>query len=120
VDATSIVLLVGVCSFWVAVGFMVALFGKTRKTLESLEKTLDSVRGDLGRLTPVLSDTLSELEKTGHEVGQTAAEVRVLTRRVNSGSGAAVVSNTMNYLPAAVAAFKMIKPLFARNRRKQS
>jgi len=119
-NATSIVLLVGVCSFWVAVGVMVALFGRTRKTLESLEKTLDSVRGDLSQLTPVLSDTLTELEKTGHEVGQTAAEVRVLTRRVNAGSGASIVSNTVNYLPAAVAAFKMIKPLFGKSRSRKS
>lgn len=115
-SATSIVLLVGVCSFWVVAGMMAALFGRTRKALESVEKTLNGVRSDLSQLTPVLSDTLMEMEKTGREVGQTAAEVRVLTRRVNAGSGASVVSSTVNYLPAALTLLKIVKPLFEKRK----
>ncbi len=111
-DATSIVLLVGVVSFWVIAGMMAALFGRTRKALESAEKTLDGVRSDLSQLMPVLSGTLVEMEKTGREVGQTASEVRVLTKRVNAGSGASVVSNTVNYLPAVLTVLKIVKPLF--------
>lgn len=113
-NATSIVLLIGVCSFWVVVGILFALFGRTRKVLEEMEKTLGEIRSDLAQLTPVLSDTLQEVEKTGHELGETASQIRVLTTRINSGSAASVVSGTVNYLPAALTLFKVIKPLVER------
>ncbi len=112
-NATSIVLLVGVVSFWVIAGYLIALFGKTRKTLESLEQTLDEVKNDLSQLTPVFSDTLIEMEKTTREVGQTATEVKALTGRFNSSVSSTVVNGTVNYLPAALALFKIIKPIIA-------
>jgi|GEM_PF-852743 len=118
-DATSIVLLAGVCSFWIVAGLIASLLGKTRRVLESVESTLEEVRSDLAQLTPVLSDTLREVEKTGHEVGQTAAEVRTLARRVNMGSAVSVasaVSGTVRYLPAAVALFKLVRPVFKRKK----
>ena len=115
-DATSIVLLVGVCSFWIVMGIALALFGRTRKVLDKLEETLGEIRNDLASLTPVLADTLQELENTGHEVGQTASEVKVLTRKINSGSTASVVSGTVNYLPAALAILKAVRPLVDRIR----
>jgi Sec-independent protein translocase protein TatA len=116
-NATSIVLLIGVCSFWVVVGVLLSLFGRIRKVLESMGDTLGEIRSDLSRLTPVLSDTLQEVEKTGHEVGQTASEIRVLTNRINTGNAAAVVSGTVNYLPLVVTVLKAARPLFDRMRR---
>jgi len=113
-SATSIVLLIGVCSFWVVVGVLLALFGRIRKVLEGMGDTLDEIRGDLSRLTPVVSDTLQEVEKTGHEVGQTASEIRVLTRRINSGAAGSAVSGAVNYLPLVVSAFQAARPLFDR------
>lgn len=115
-NATSVVLLVGVCSFWVVVGIMLALFGRVRKVLENLEETLTEIRNDITRLTPVLSDTLLEMEKTGQEMGQTASEIKVLTRRINSGSTASVVSGTLNYLPAVLTVIKFIKPLLGKRK----
>lgn len=111
-NATSIVLLVGVCSFWIVVGVMFALFGRAKKVLEDMEKTLGEIRGDIAVLTPVLSDTLLEVEKTGHELGQTASEIRTFTRKVNSGSTASVVSGAVNYLPAALTVFKVMQTFF--------
>ncbi len=119
-SATSIVLLIGVCSLWVFVGVLLALFGRIKKVLEGMDGTLGEIRSDLSRLTPVVSDTLQEVEKTGHEVGQTASEIRVLTRRINSGAAGSVVSGAVNYLPMFVAALKVARPLFDRVRsRKQ-
>ncbi|MCK5786912.1 MAG: hypothetical protein KAH54_10205 [Candidatus Sabulitectum sp.] len=115
-SATSIVLLIGVCSFWVFVGVLLALFIRARKVLEGMENTLGEIRSDLAELTPVLSDTLQEVEKTGQEMGATASEIRVLTTRINSGSAASVVSGTVSYLPAALTVLKMIKPLIERVR----
>lgn len=115
-SATSIILLVGVCSFWVFVGIMFALFGRARKVLEDMEKTLGEIRNDIARLTPVISDTLQEVEKTGQEMGQTASEIRTFTRRINSGSAASLVSGTVNYLPAALTVLRMVKPLFEKRR----
>ncbi|OPX29928.1 MAG: hypothetical protein B1H09_05700 [Gemmatimonadaceae bacterium 4484_173] len=115
-SATSIVLLIGVCSFWVAVGVLLSLFGKIKKVMVTMDDTLGEIRSDLSRLTPVISDTLQEVEKTGHEVGQTASEIRVFTNRINTGSAAAMVSGTVNYLPLVVSALKAARPLFDRMR----
>lgn len=119
-NATSIVLLVGVISFWAVAGFLFALFGKTKKTLEKLEQTLDEVKGDLSQLTPVLSSTLQEMERSGREVGRTASDVRILTDRFNSSSSSAVVNGAVNYLPVAMALVKLIKPFFGKNKRDSS
>jgi hypothetical protein len=118
-DATSIVLLAGVCSFWIVAGLMASLLGKTRRVLESMEKTLEEVRSDLAQLTPVFSDTLREVEKTGQELGQTAAEVRLLARKVNTGSAVSAlsaISGTAFYLPAALAVFKLVRPIFKKRK----
>ena len=117
-NATSIVLLVGLVSFWGALGLAAGFFIRLRKTLETLEATLNRVQGDLAELTPVMSETLREMEKTGQEVGQTAAEVRVLTRKVNACSAPAVIGGAVSYLPAAVGLIKLVKPLFSRRGKK--
>lgn len=117
-NATSIVLLVGVCSFWLVVGMMFSLMGRTKKVLESMDRALGEIRSDLSQITPVLSDTLQEMEKTGQELGQTASEIRVFTRRVNSGSAASIASSTVSYLPVAMTVLKAVKPLFEKKRRR--
>ena len=119
-NATSIVLLVGVVSFWTVAGILFALFGKTKKTLDKLEQTLEEVKIDLAQLTPVLSSTLQEIEKSGREVGKTASDVRILTERFNSSSSSTVVSGAVNYLPVAMALVKLIKPFFSKNKNSTS
>lgn len=119
-NATSIVLLVGVISFWAVAGFLLALFARTKKTLDKLEETLEEVKGDLSQLTPVLSSTLQEMERSGREVGKTASDVRILTERFNSSSSSAVVNGAVNYLPIAMALVKLVKPFFSKDKRASS
>ncbi len=118
-NATSIVLLVGVCSFWIVVGIILALWGRVKKVLEDMDRTLGEIRGDLNRLTPVLEGTLQEMENTGQELGQTASEIRILTKKINSGSTASVVSGTVNYLPVALTLIKAVKPFFDKKRNRK-
>ncbi len=115
-DATAIVLLVGICSFWVVVGMMFALFGKAKKVLENMDQTLADMRDNMAQLTPILSETLQEVEKSGQEMGQTASEIKALTRRINSGTTASTVSGAVNYLPLAFTVFKTVRPFFEKIR----
>lgn len=115
-DATSIILLIGLVSFWGAIGIAAGFLIRFKKTLETLESSLNRLQSDMAELTPVLSGALLEIEKTGQEVGQTAAEVRVLTKRVNAGSTPAVIGGAVSYLPAAVGLFRLVRPLFNRRR----
>lgn len=116
-NATAIILLVGVVSFWTAAVVMGMFLLRFRKTLETLENTLNDVRTDLNELTPAVSGTLREVEKTGQEVGQTAAEVRILAKRVNTGSTPTAISGAVSYLPAVMGLFKLIAPMFRRKQR---
>ena len=118
-NATSIVLLVGVCSFWVVVGILLALWGRVKKVLDDMDNTLGEIRGDIARLTPVLEGTLQEMENTGQEVGQTASELRVLTRKINSGGTPSVLRGTVNYLPVALTLIRAVKPFFDKKRNRQ-
>ncbi len=118
-NATSIVLLVGVCSLWIVVGIFLALWGRVKKVLDDMDNTLGEIRGDIARLTPALEGTLQEMENTGQELGQTASEIRVLTKRINSSGTASVVSGTVNYLPVAMTLFKAIKPFFDKKRNRK-
>ncbi len=116
-NATSIILLVGLISFWGAIGLMVIAMIRFRKTLDTLEATLTRVQNDLAELSPALSDTLHEVEKTGQEVGQTAAEVRYLAKRVNGGPAPDALRGVVGYLPAAIGIFRLVKPLFHRRKK---
>jgi len=116
-NATSIIMMTGVVSFWGAMVLMVMFFNRLRVTMKSIETTLASVQSDLAELAPAISSTLQEVEKTGQEVGQTAVEVRSLARNVNSGSALSLISGTVRYLPAAIGLFRLAKPLFSRKRR---
>lgn len=116
-NATSIILLIGLVSFWGAIGIAAGFLFRLRKTLEALEVSLAQVQADLAELTPAMASAIQEVEKTGQEVGQTAAEVRVLTRRVNAGSAPVVIGGAVSYLPVAIGLFNLIKPLFSRRRK---
>lgn len=116
-NATSIILLVGLISFWGAIGLMVISMIRFKKTLEALEATLTRVQNDLAELSPALSETLQEVEKTGQEVGHTAAEVRYLAKRINGGPAPDALRGVVAYLPAAIGLFRVVKPLFSRGKK---
>ena len=116
-SATAIILLVGVVSFWTAAVVMGMFLLRFRKTLETLENTLNHVRSDLNELTPAVSGTLREVEKTGQEMGQTAAEVRILAKKVNAGSTPTAISGAVSYLPAVMGLVRLVAPMFRRKQR---
>lgn len=118
-NATSIVLLIGVVGLWGVFGLLLTFFVRLRNTIENMETALVKVQSDLAELTPAISDALREVEKTGQEVGLTAAEVRVLARKVNSSSVPSFMGGAVGYLPAAIGVINMIRPLFSRRRRSQ-
>ncbi len=115
-NATAVILLIGVCSFWAAAGIIFAMLVRFRKTLEALETTLQNVNIELRTLSPVLSGTMEQLEVTGKHIGRTAAEVETLVHGVNSRGLTPAVAGVVNYLPLALGIFRFIKPMIAERR----
>jgi hypothetical protein len=115
-NATAIILLIGVCAFVGTVGVAVVMLTRFRKTLEALEKTLGNVNTELGTLSPVLEGAMQQLELTGREIGKTASEVKTLVHGVNSHALTPVASEVVNYLPLALGVFKVVKEIFARRK----
>lgn len=113
-NATAIILLVGVCAFVGAVGVMLVMLSRFRKTLEALETTLQMINTELGTLSPVLAGTMQQLELTGRDIGRTASEVSTLVHGVNSHALAPAAAGMINYLPIALGVFKAVKAVFAR------
>lgn len=112
-NATAIVLLIGVCGFWLAVAVMVIMLARFRKTLETLETTMNNIDTELRSLSPVLSGTMQQLEITGRNIGRTAGEVETLVHGVNSRGLAPAAAGAVNYLPLALGLFRLLKPLFS-------
>ena len=117
-NSTSVVFLIGVCSFWVATIVFFALFLKLRNTLSSVEKTLDSMRDEIEQLSPVVSETLKQVTDTGKEVEETVSEAKDILRNVREHPGATVVGNAVTYLPILISAFNLIRPIFSKRKKK--
>jgi adenylosuccinate lyase len=115
-NATAIILLVGVCVFVGAAGVIVAVLSRFRKTLEALESTLQKINTELGTLSPALAGTMQQLELTGRDIGRTASEVETLVHGVNSHALTPAAAGVVNYLPLALGAFKVVKEIFARRK----
>ncbi len=113
-NATAIILLIGVCAFVGTVGVMLVMLSRFRKTLEALEKTLDNVNSELVTLSPALAGTMQQLELTGREIGRTASEVETLVHGVNNHALTPVAAGVVNYLPLALGAFRVVKAVFSR------
>ena len=107
---TAIVLLIGVCSFWVATLVFIALFMKLRGTLSSMERTLDSVREEIEKLSPVVSDTLEQVTSAGNEVEKTVTEAKLILSGVREHHGSTMLSGAMSALPVVVSAFRLLRP----------
>jgi hypothetical protein len=118
-NPTAIVLLIGVCSFWVATGVFLALFLKLRCTLTSVEHTLDSVREEIEKLSPVLTETLEQVTSTGHEVEKTVSEAKSILSGVREHHGSTLIGSAITALPVAISAFKLFKPLFSKKKKQQ-
>ena len=117
-SSTSVVLLIGVCSFWVATIVFFALFLKLRNTLSSMEKTLDSMRDEIDQLSPVVADTLRQVTDTGKEVEETVSEAKNILRNAREHPGASVVGSAVTYLPILVSTFNLIRSIFSKRKKK--
>ncbi len=112
-NATAIILLIGVCGFWVAGAALVMILSRFRRTLDALETTMHNINTELQSLSPVLSGTMQQLEVTGRHIGRTASEVETLVHGVNSRGLAPAAAGAVNYLPLALGLFRLLKPLFS-------
>jgi hypothetical protein len=112
-NATAIILLIGVCGFWLAVAVLVIMLSRFRRTLEAMEATMHNINTEMQTLSPVLSGTMQQLEVTGRHIGRTAGEVETLVRGVNSRGLAPAAAGAVNYLPLALGMFRLLKPLFS-------
>ncbi len=112
-NATAIILLIGVCGFWLAGILLVVLLARLRKTVEVLEATMQNVNIQLQSLSPVLSGTMQQLEVTGRHISRTAGEVETLVHGINSSGMTPVAAGAVNYLPLAFGLFRLLKPLFS-------
>lgn len=115
-NATAIILLIGVCAFVGAAGVIVTVLSRFRKTLEALEVTLQRINTELGTLSPALAGTIQQLELTGRDIGRTASEVSTLVHGVNSHALTPAASGVVNYLPLALGAFRVVKEIFTRRK----
>ncbi len=113
-NATAIILLVGVCAFVGALGVMLVMLARFRKTLEALEGTLQKINTELGTLSPALAGTMQQLELTGRDIGRTASEVETLVHGVNSHALTPAAAGVVSYLPLALGVFRVVKSVLAR------
>lgn len=113
-NATAIILLIGVCAFTGAFGVFLVMLSRFRKTLETLESTLQLINTELGTLSPALAGTMQQLELTGRDIGRTASEVSTLVHGVNSHAMTPAAAGMVSYLPLALGVFRAVKALLSR------
>ncbi len=116
-SATAIVLLVGVAGFWTMLAFLIAAIFRIRKTLETLEKTMDTLAREVSEAGPRLSATLSEMERSGKEIRKTASRAGALLGGITEGGKAPMaVQSLIRLAPAFVSAFQSVRTMIARRR----
>jgi hypothetical protein len=119
-----VVQLVAVVGLLIGLGFFISVAVSMRRTMREMERTLHSLCGEILGLMPRVSTALQQLERTGEEVGKTAASSATLLNRLNGKAGAsAVLDGAARFLPAAVLLARLVGPLVSRlgsGRRKDS
>jgi len=116
-SGTAIVLLVGVAGFWVMLVFLIAAIFRIRKTLETLERTMDTLTREISEAGPRLSAALSELERSGEEIRKTASRAGALVGGITEGGkGPMAVQSLVRLAPAFVSAFQSVRAMIARKR----
>ncbi len=115
-NATAIILLIGVCSFWAASGIIFVMLLRFRQTLEALEETMQNVNKELRIISPSIAGTMQQLEITGRNIGRTASEVETLVHGVNNQGLAPAAAGVINYLPLAIGVFRHVRNLLAERR----
>ncbi|MFO7948797.1 MAG: DUF948 domain-containing protein [Candidatus Fermentibacteraceae bacterium] len=116
-SATAIVLLVGVAGFWVMLVFLIVAIFRIRKTLETLEQTMDTLTREISEAGPRLSAALSEVERSGEEIRKTASRAGALVGGITEGGkGPMAVQSLIWLVPTFVSAFQSVRAMIARRR----
>jgi len=116
-NATAIVLLVGVTGFWVMLVFLIAAIFRIRRTLETLERTMDTLTREVSEAGPRLSAALSEMERSGEEIRKTASRAGALVGGITEGGkGPMAVQSLIRLVPTFVSAFQSVRAMIARRR----
>jgi len=114
-NATAIVLLVGVVGFWVMLVFIIGAIFRIRKTLEKMERTMDTLTREVSETGPRLSAALSELERSGEEIRKTASRAGALVGGItDGGKGPMAVQSLIKLVPTFVSAFQSVRAMIAR------
>jgi len=115
-----IVLLVGVAGLFIGLGFFISLVLNLRKTLEEVDRTLQSVGEDVSELMPRLSSALQQVERTGDDIGRSAnASTSLLNRLNGKSSSSPLVDGATKFLPAVISLLKITAPIFSGRRKKK-
>lgn len=116
-SATAIVLLVGVAGFWTMLAFLIAAIFRIRKTLETLERTMDTLTREVSETGPRLSAALTEMERSGQEIRKTASRAGALVGGITEGGkGPMAVQSLVRLAPALVSAFHAVRDMIYRRR----
>jgi len=117
-SGTAIVLLVGVAGFWIMLVFLIVAIFRIRRTLETMEATLDALNREVSEAGPKLSAALSEVERSSRELRKTASRAGALVGDFSEGGkGPMVVQSLVRLLPAAVSAFQSVRSMISGRRR---
>jgi hypothetical protein len=117
-SGTAIVLLVGVAGFWIMLVFLIVAIFRIRKTLETMEGTLDALNREVSEAGPRLSAALSEVERSGQELRRTASRAGALVGDItDDGKGPMAVQSLVRLLPVAVSAFQSVRSMIAGRKR---
>jgi len=112
-EGLFVIQLVGVAGLFIGLGFFISIVIKMRRILVEMEITIRSLGNEIEELTPRISSTLQEIEKTGEDIGITANAATALLNRLNGRDGSSpVMDGAARYLPAAVALIRQVVPMF--------
>lgn len=114
----EVLVLAGVLGIWTGLLLVVALAFRLQRAMYGLERTVERLREDVDSLTPRVAGLIEEIGRTSSEIGRTAAAARGLVEVVPRDGARLALAGLVRYLPAAVAAGRLLAPLLLRRRRK--
>ncbi len=114
----EVLVLAGVLGIWAGLLILVAAAFRLQRTIFGLERTVERLRGDVDALAPRVAGLIEEIGRTSSEIGRTAAAARSLVEVVPRDGARIALTGLLRYLPAVVAAGRLIAPLVSRRRKR--
>lgn len=116
-SGTAIVLLVGVAGFWIMLVFLIVAVFRIRKTLETLERTMDTLTREVAEAGPRLSAALSQVEQSGEEIRKTASRAGALVSGISEdGKGPMGLQSLVRLTPMILSAVSAVRTMMARRK----